>query len=238
MTTSIETEIFMSANRTGVCALIAAALMLFLPCVGHADPEIGGDPDPSPMTSPFQLDDLDTRINISLARLIMTDEDLGEQYDGMWMLGGEVSFAMAPLSRFFLSGHFGSMKGDPYVDDPTFTGGDTRFRALPLRAGLRLDSSANSAFKMEWTAAYQIAWVSEETPIYDYSGATSIEEPSGWTTGLFFGVAPSVIWAEGTRTVRLEMGWTGFGGDIGHGVQRHEISASGIWLALGTTIQL
>ena len=228
----------MSANRTGVRALIAAALLLLAPVVGHADDEVGGDPYAPSVVSPIQLDDLDTQLHVSLARLILTDSHMSEQYSGMWLLGGEVSFAMTGKSRFFLSGHYGSMNGDPYVDDPTFTGGDTRFRALPLRAGLRLDASANSRLKVHWTAAYQIAWVSEETPVYDYSGSSTLEEPSGWTTGLFFGVAPEVNWNEGRRTVRLEMGWTGIGGDIGHGIQRHEISTTGIWLALGTTIQL
>jgi len=239
MTTKIETEIPMSVHRPGARAMIiGAVLLLAVPAFAQTGDEVGGSGPSDPFATTFELNHLDTQLHVSLARLLVTDEDMSEQYDGMWLIGLETSFAMTNTTRFFLSAHYGSTDGDPHTGDPTFDGGDTGLRTAPFRAGLRLNTSENSRLKVDWTAAFQFAWVSEETPVYEHDSIAVPDDPSGWATGLYAGVAPEILWDEGRRSVRLEIGWSGFGADIGRSYQRHDIALTGIWLALGTSIKL
>ncbi len=220
----------MSTRCIGVRALAAAVVLLCsLPAL--AGDEIGGDPG-APGPEWPEIHDLDARLNASFGRMMITDPDAGVQYDGVWLGGLELSAAMTRESRFFVSVHHGSTTGDPYAGDPTFEGDGLDLRTTPIRVGLRLDSSANPAFRVYWTAAWQMAHVSEESPTLGGGDAT------GWATGIHLAVAPEIPFGDGDRAVRLEVGWSGFGGEIVSDGRQYDLSLSGAWMALGATFGL
>jgi hypothetical protein len=161
--------------------------------------------------------------------LSLTESDIEDTYGHISLFGLEAAVPIGINTSVILNGAYGQTNGNPFFDDPTFTGpADQTVKISPFSLGFRSNVSQNDRLRIYISAAFQATWIQEET----------IETSEGFGYGFIFGYGPEWRSQDDRLGISMLAQWRGGSGDLGRGYESHTFNTTGFSMRLGVTYSL
>ena len=179
------------------------------------DADLGAKPLPRP------------RLVVMGGGLGLMDDDMDDTYGLIPTFGVGLTLPIGPQYLTFVNVHYLQKKGDPFYDNPDFTGETNRVRAVPVDFGLLVDVSTYPSFSACLGLGLQLAWIEERAPQRDPSQSATLTDYTGWGGGFLVFLTTEWRPGGGPLGVGAKIGWGGSDGEVGPGSSKHLVNLSG-----------
>ncbi len=221
-----------------VLVLAPAVLLAALPA--RAEPEVDSAEFTAPplaQPGPDEPLPIDLTLEAGLRWLAPLEDDMSNVYGGFPVLESRLGAWASERAFIYFGVGYGSVKGDPWSGDPTFTAGSpANLTLVPLEIGERWELAQRPGFRVNLGWRFELAWVRETIPDGGRAAGATRRE-SGWLRGFGVSAGPEWLSRDGRRAAGFEAGLTGSGGKVG-GNYGWDSNLSGAWVRIHASTRL